>query len=88
MKESKTSNRKFQFKDKVSAEELSFMVGEKKDIVHTAWYTVIETLEGRKIHISDPSSPVGMMEAVSKYRAIKKGKEFLKRLQEEITTEV
>lgn len=70
--------RKVEFTDKVGAHRKSFMVGGK---IHTAWYTLVTTANGESVTISDAESPVGMMEAETRYLAIKKGKEFLEKLK-------
>lgn len=66
--------RKIEFTDKVGASRQSFMVNGK---LHTAWYTHLTTTNGSCVTINDAESPVGMMEAETRYLAIKKGKEFL-----------
>lgn len=70
--------RMVEFTDEVGAKQNSFMIGGE---IHTAWYTLITTTNGNVVTIDDAESPVGMMEAETRYLAIKKGKEFLEKLK-------
>ena len=73
---------KVEFTGKVGAKTMSFMLDDKSKDLHTAWYTLVETTDGRKLTVKDLSAPVGIMEAETRYKAIKKGKEFLERMKE------
>lgn len=73
---------KVEFSGKVEAKQMSFMIDEDKKTLHTAYYVFLETTEGKELTIKDKNSPVGMLEGDTKYKAIKKGKEFLKKYQE------
>lgn len=73
---------KVEFTGKVGAKSMSFMVDREARKMHTAWYTLVETTDGRMCTVKDESSPVNMMEAETRYKAIKKGKEFLKRMED------
>lgn len=68
--------KKIQFTDKVGAKEMSFLIDESRTL-HTAWFPHVETIEGTKLTIKDDDAPAGIMEAESRYKAIKKGKLFL-----------
>lgn len=69
---------KIEFTGKVFAKQMSFLL--EDDTLHTAYYTIIETVTGRRVTIVDKEAPKGMMEAETRYMAVKKGKEFLKRM--------
>lgn len=58
------------------------MIDEESKELHTAWYTLVETTDGRKLTVKDTTSPVGIMEAETRYKAIKKGKQFLEKVNE------
>ncbi|WP_303982233.1 hypothetical protein [Niallia circulans] len=66
---------------------MSFMLAKDSKDLHTAWYTLVETTDGRKLTVKDSNAPVGMMEAETRYKAIKKGKEFLERMKEKLKDE-
>ena len=68
------------FTGKVGAKEMSFMIGDTIEKLHTAWFTLLETEDGRKVTITDEESPVRLMEAESRYKAVKKGKMFLEKI--------
>jgi len=68
------------FGEKVGAKFMSFMVGKEDKELHSAWYTLVEA-NGQMVTVKDADSPVGLMEAESRYKAIKKGKEFLSRMK-------
>lgn len=72
---------KIEFTGKVGARSMSFLIDDNSSELHTAWYTLLETKDGQKLTVKDSSSIVGMMEGETRYRAIKKGKEVLKRLE-------
>lgn len=70
--------RRVEFTGKVGATQQSFMIGGE---LHTAWYTQLRTTNGNVVTIDDAESPVGMMEAETRYLAIKKGNAFLEKLK-------
>ena len=59
---------------------MSFIIGENE--LYTACCVIVETVDGRKITVKDADSPYGVMGADNRNEAIKKGKEFLKRMKE------
>jgi hypothetical protein len=74
--------RNVEFTGKVGAKQMSFMIDEDKKVLHTAYYVFLETKDGGEVTVKDESSPVGMMEGETRYKAIKKGKRFLEKIQE------
>ena len=70
------------FTEKVGAKIMSFMIGENNEELYTAYCTIVESVDGRKMTVKDESSPIGIMESESRKEAIKKGKLFLKRMKE------
>lgn len=65
------------FTGEVKTKQMSFLIGEKNDELHTAYYVFLRTADGQEVTVKDPQSPVGMMEAPTRHKAVKKGKEFL-----------
>lgn len=78
MREQDFDGRRVEFTGKVGATRKSFMLGGE---LHTAWYTQLTTTNGNVVTINDAESPVGMMEAETRYLAIKKGNTFLEKVR-------
>jgi hypothetical protein len=68
------------FTEKVRTKTMSFVIGENE--LHTAFCVIVESVDGRKMTVKDDDSPYGVMGADSRNEAIKKGKDFLKRMKE------
>lgn len=64
------------FTGRVGAKKMSFMVDGS---LHKAWYTTLTTTDGEKVHIKDRESPMGMVKADTRYKAIKVGENFIER---------
>ena len=68
------------FTDKIGTKTMSFVIGENE--LYTAYCVIVESVDGRKMTVKDDESPYGIMGADRRNEAIKKGKEFLKRMKE------
>lgn len=68
------------FTDNVGTKMMSFIIGEGE--LYTSYCVIVETVEGSKITVIDTESPSGVMCADTRKEAIKKGKDFLKRMKE------
>ena len=69
------------FTGKVGAKHMTFLVDEENKTFHSAYFTLVETTDGRKIHIHDDDAPIKMVEGETRYKAVKKGREFLERIK-------
>ena len=64
------------FTGKVGARHMTFELGEGNKTFHSAYFTTVETTDGRKIYIHDEDAPIRMVEGETRYNEVKKGKEF------------
>lgn len=69
------------FTGKVGARKMCLMKRNRFETRHDAYYPTLELADGQKVTIKDDTSPVGLMNADTRYKAIKKGKEVLERMQ-------
>ncbi|MGD1416478.1 hypothetical protein [Bacillus stercoris] len=70
---------KVKFTGKVGAKRMNFMKEGMKEL-HSAWYSMVETTDGQMVTIIDRSAPFELMEGETRYKAVKKAKEFLERV--------
>lgn len=68
------------FTEKIGTKTMSFVINDNE--LYTARCVIVESVDGRKMTVKDDDSPYGIMGADSRNEAIKKGKEFLKRMKE------
>lgn len=71
--------RKVKFTGKTGAKHMCFMEEDNKSL-HCAYYSMVETTDGQMVTIKDESSPFGLLEDKTRYKAVKKAKEFLDRV--------
>lgn len=65
---------------KVSAKRLCFMIDKDNKRLHCAYFPTIE-INGTMMMVKDANAPAGKLEAETRYKAIKKGKEALERIR-------
>lgn len=77
------SESKFMFTGKVGAHSISSMIiDDGKMVPHFSYRTMVEIVGHGKVAVNDNTSSTGMMEGESRHEAIKKGKEFIRRMNE------